>query len=65
LKRNTLLFSAAGIKGMLNSTWDLDQLNLVPISCDGVLDAPTLAARVRRRSLTFSIFYSVLFNRKE
>ena len=31
----------------------LDQLNRVPFSCGGALDAPQLAARVRRRSFTF------------
>jgi len=30
----------------------LDQLNLVPPSCGGALDAPQLAARVRRRRFT-------------
>jgi hypothetical protein len=35
----------------------LDQLCLVPFSCDGVLDASQLAARVRRRRFTSAAFF--------
>ena len=43
---------ASGIKGMRIQLRFLDQLNLVPPSCGGALDAPQLAARVRRRRFT-------------